>query len=101
MDSFFSINAVQWPAMIATLLAAWLVASTRKRRRHWGFWVFVLSNLLWVIWGWHSQAYALITLQAGLFLMNLRGIEKSQQCDTSRTNDLPQPARITTDRGPE
>lgn len=72
------LDALQWPAMAVTLLAAWLVASPNARRRTWGFWVFVASNLLWAAWGWHTMAYALIVLQVGLFLMNLRGVRKNQ-----------------------
>lgn len=77
MEHWVNIDAVQWPAMLATLAAAWLVASTRQHRRRWGFWMFVLSNLLWIAWGWHAHAYALIALQAGLFVMNIRGIERN------------------------
>jgi hypothetical protein len=66
-------NAIQWPAMIVTLLAAWLVASTQRKRRNWGFWIFILSNVLWIAWAWHAGSYALILLQAGLFAMNVRG----------------------------
>lgn len=72
------LDAVQWPAMAVTLVASWLVASSSKRRRNWGFWCFVASNILWVTWGWHAQAYALITLQIGLFALNLRGINKTE-----------------------
>jgi hypothetical protein len=72
------LDAVQWPAMVVTLAASWLVASSSKRRRNWGFWCFVASNLLWVAWGWHAQAYALIALQFGLFALNLRGIRKTE-----------------------
>ena len=71
-------NLLQWPAMVATLLAAWLVASQRRRRRSAGFWVFILSNLLWAVWGWHDRAYSLITLQLGLFLLNVRGARKNE-----------------------
>lgn len=77
MDRLISIDAVQWPAMVATLVAAWLVASQKQYRRRWGFWVFVASNALWITWGWHSGAYALITLQLGLFIMNVRGLERN------------------------
>jgi hypothetical protein len=72
------LDAVQWPAMAATLIAAWLVASQVKTRRNWGFWWFIASNILWAIWGWHAQAYALITLQVGLFVLNLRGAKKTE-----------------------
>lgn len=72
------LDAVQWPAMAATLVAAWLVASQSKSRRNWGFWWFIASNVLWAVWGWHAQAYALIALQVGLFALNLRGAKKTE-----------------------
>jgi len=71
------INLIQWPAMAITLIAAWLVASLHKRKRSWGFWCFIASNVLWVAWGWHAHAYALIVLQVGLFMLNLRGAHKN------------------------
>jgi hypothetical protein len=73
-----ALDVVQWPAMIATLVAAWLVASETKRRRSWGFWCFVVSNVLWIVWGWHDGAYALMGLQAGLFVLNVRGLKKTE-----------------------
>jgi hypothetical protein len=72
------LDAVQWPAMIATLVAAWLVASQSKSRRNWGFWWFIASNVLWAIWGWHAQAWALIVLQVGLLALNVRGAKKTE-----------------------
>lgn len=72
------LNAVQWPAMIATLVAAWLVASQAKRKRSLGFWCFIVSNVLWGVWGWHDHAYALVALQLGLFALNLRGARKNE-----------------------
>jgi hypothetical protein len=71
-------DLLQWPAMAFTLIAAWLVASKAQQRRNWGFWVFLLSNVLWVAWGWSTQAYALITLQFGLAAMNIRGARKTK-----------------------
>ena len=73
------IDALQWPAMAVTLVAAWLVGSLSRRKRTWGFWCFVLSNVLWVAWGWHDRAWALIGLQLGLFLFNLRGVLKNDE----------------------
>ncbi|ARN23765.1 hypothetical protein A4W93_06920 [Piscinibacter gummiphilus] len=64
--------------MLASLAAAWLVASQDRRRRSWGFWVFMGSNVLWVAWGWHTQAHALIALQVGLFVLNVRGAGKNE-----------------------
>ena len=73
------LDLVQWPAMLVTLLASWMVASGDEPRRHWGFWIFTLSNALWIAWGWHSQSYALIVLQLGLFVMNVRGVRKNKE----------------------
>ncbi len=72
------IDLLQWPAMLTTLIAAWLVGSQTRRKRNWGFCCFILSNVLWVIWGWHAAAYALIALQVGLFVLNLRGHRKNE-----------------------
>ena len=73
------LDLLQWPAMVVTVLASWLVASDRESRRSKGFWVFLLSNVLWVAWGWHSHAYALIGLQFCLAAMNIRGARKTEQ----------------------
>ena len=72
------LDLIQWPAMIATVIAAWLVASRSRRRRNWGFWWFLLSNVLWLVWGWHAQAYALILLQVCLAALNIRGAMKTE-----------------------
>ena len=71
------LDLVQWPAMAVTVVAAWLVGSRDKRRREWGFWVFLASNALWIVWGWHDHAYALIALQLVLALMNIRGAHRN------------------------
>lgn len=63
--------------MVVTLLAAWLVASTQPARRNQGFWLFLLSNCLWIAWGWHANALALVALQIGMAAMNIRGATKT------------------------
>jgi len=72
------LDALQWPAMVVTLVAAWLVASQHKPRREAGFWVFILSNILWIAWAWHTRAWALVALQLGLFALNVRGALKNE-----------------------
>lgn len=73
-----AIEHLQWPAMVITILAAWFIGSRSKRRRAIGFWLFLASNILWVIWGWHDGAYALIILQFALAAMNMRGAYKNE-----------------------
>lgn len=72
------LDIVQWPAFAASLAAAYLVGSNAKGRRNAGFWVFLVSNLLWVAWGLHTQAWALIALQVGLAALNVRGLFKTE-----------------------
>lgn len=64
--------------MAVTVAAAWFVASKHRQRRMVGFWLFIVSNVGWVAWGWHAQAYALIVLQVCLAAMNIRGVVKAE-----------------------
>ena len=70
------LDLIQWPAMVVTVAAAWLTGSTEKRRRHIGFYLFLLSNALWVTWGVPQAAWALVVLQLALAVMNVRGVKK-------------------------
>lgn len=71
-------NLVQWPAMLVTVLASWLVASSHDGKRNAGFWIFLLSNGLWIAWGVYSGAMALVVLQVCLAAMNIRGAKKTE-----------------------
>ncbi len=73
------LNWIQWPAMAVTVVAAWMIASQKKFKRNWGFWLFLLSNALWIAWGLHDRAYALILLQLALAILNIRGAVKTQE----------------------
>jgi hypothetical protein len=69
---------LQWPAMLVTVVAAWLVASRSPRKRAAGFWWFLASNILWVAWGVHDGAWALVGLQFCLAALNFRGVYKNE-----------------------
>lgn len=72
------LELLQWPAMVATIIGAWLVGSRLHHKRAVGFWVFLGSNILWVVWGFHDRAYALVGLQFFLAALNARGIYKNE-----------------------
>ena len=72
------LHQLQWPAMIVTVIAAWLIASQFKHRREVGFWCFLLSNALWIVWGWNDHAHALVVLQIALAILNIRGAYKNE-----------------------
>ena len=65
--------------MAVTLAAAFLVGARHARRRVFGFYTFILSNALWIVWGLHDEAWALITLQLGLLAMNVRAIFRNHK----------------------
>jgi len=71
------LHQLQWLAMLVTIAAAWLIGSQSKRKRQTGFWLFLLSNALWIIWGWYDRAYALVVLQFALAMLNIRGAYKN------------------------
>ena len=73
-----TLDLLQWPAMVVTVLAAWLVASRSAHKRAVGFWCFLASNVLWVVWGVHDQAWALVGLQFCLAALNIRGVFKNE-----------------------
>lgn len=59
--------------MVFSVLAAWWVGSRNARRRQFGFYTFLASNGLWVVWGVYAQAWAVVMLQFGLAAINIRG----------------------------
>lgn len=71
------LDEVQWPAMVVTVAAAWFVGSGHSGRRKVGFWLFLLSNLLWILWGAFTHAWALVILQVCLAGTNIRGERKN------------------------
>jgi hypothetical protein len=75
------LDLLQWPAMAVTVAASWLVASRHEGKRNVGFWLFLLSNVLWVAWGLHAGAKALIALQFCLAALNIRGAKKTEDGD--------------------
>ncbi len=65
--------------MAVTVAASWLVAARAPARRNAGFWLFLLSNVLWVAWALHAGAAALVLLQFCLAALNIRGARKSDE----------------------
>jgi hypothetical protein len=73
------LSLLQWPAMVINILAVWLLTYQSKRRRNVGFWCSLLSNVLWIAWGWYAQALAVIGLQIALAALNIRGVKKTDE----------------------
>ena len=80
------LDLLQWPAFVVTVAAGWLVASDRQRRRLWGFVLFLASNALWVAWGWHDAAWALVALQGFLAVTNVRGVADNRASEVDEAD---------------
>ncbi len=76
MEGF--LDFLQWPAMAVSLYAAFMIGSKKAGKRIFGFWMFILSNIMWIVWGFHDEAWALISLQVALMVLNIRGIFKNE-----------------------
>lgn len=72
------LDLIQWPAMVVTVCASWCVASKSQHRRRIGFWLFLLSNVLWMAWSVPAHAYALLVLQVCLAMTNIRGQRRNR-----------------------
>ena len=63
--------------MVINILSVWLLTCQTRRMRHAGFLFSLVSNVLWVIWGWHVEAFAVLGLQFALATINIRGVQKT------------------------
>lgn len=72
------LSYLEWPAMGVSLVAAYLMGSKKANKRIVAFWLLIFGNLLWIGWGWGDTAYALIALNVGLLVLNVRGIMKNE-----------------------
>ena len=72
------LDLLQWPAMVITVAAAYFIGSRSPHKRVLGFWCFLTGNVLWVVWGIHDGAWALVGLQFCLAALNIRGVYKNE-----------------------
>ena len=72
------LDLLQWPAMVITVAAAYFIGSRSPHKRAIGFWCFLVGNVLWVVWGIHDGAWALVGLQFCLAALNIRGVYKNE-----------------------
>ena len=78
------IDHLQWPALVVTVIAAWMVSFSQRTEREAGFWLFLLSNILWAAWGISDEAYALVLLQFCLAIANIHGVLENRATQKMR-----------------
>ncbi len=73
------LNLLEWPAMAISLVAAYLLGSINPTKRIVAFVMLIIGNLMWIGWGWGNEAKALIALNVGLMVLNVRGVFKNEE----------------------
>jgi hypothetical protein len=84
------VDLLQWPAMVITVIAAWLVGSASRASAPSASGASSRATCLWVVWGLHDHAYALVALQFFLAAINARG--------STRTSEARRPRRTPAGR---
>jgi hypothetical protein len=60
--------------MAVTVISAWMVASERTWKRNEGFSLFLITNILWVIWDLHDRVY--LSFLCSSVWRNIRGVSR-------------------------
>lgn len=76
MDDILAL--LEWPAMAISLVAAYLLGSINPTKRIVAFVMLIIGNVMWIGWGCGSDAMALIALNVGLMVLNVRAIFKNE-----------------------
>ncbi len=69
MNSF-----LEWGATLVSLAGAWLTASSSQRSRKLGFGAFLVSNVMWAVWGATMGVWGLVTMQVLFLGTSVRGL---------------------------
>lgn len=68
---------LQWPAMVLSLGAAWLTGDADASHRAVGFVLYIVSNVLWITWGWRTKTptpWGLIVMYLVFSFLSARGL---------------------------
>jgi hypothetical protein len=65
---------IQWTGALVALVGSFLVGCGDPRERFWGFWLFLFSNVLWILWARRHAAWGLLVMQLAFCVTSVRGI---------------------------
>lgn len=68
------IDFLQWPALVLSVIGAWLVGGSTMTHRRRGFLFFLLSNGLWMLWAGGIEAWGVVITQAVFTWTSIRGL---------------------------
>lgn len=72
-----TLDLLQWPALLLSIVGAWCVGGRTARLRLIGFWLFLASNLAWAGWGYGAAAWAVVITQLVFIVTSIHGIRSN------------------------
>lgn len=66
---------IDWIGMVLMLISVYLLSESKRT----GFLFGAIGNIIWIIFGIMATSLATILLNAGLFILNIRGWLKWKQ----------------------
>jgi hypothetical protein len=73
------VNFLDWPAMLTALIGTFILSrrAPSARMRRLAFFIYLVSNLLWLAWACHLRAYPMIIMQLGFLYTSIDGIRNA------------------------
>lgn len=68
--NLFEYFAVDWLAMVLTLLAIWMIGNRDRN----GFYVHIAGNFSWIVMGFMAGSLATMLANAAFILVNIRAL---------------------------
>lgn len=73
MDAGIPLAVMEWAGAVTGLLGAFLLSMNVAVSRYgWGF--FLLSNVMWIVFGVATEAWGLVFMQVGFTLTSMNGV---------------------------
>lgn len=77
-----AVSILQWVGCGLAVIGSFLIA-LRGKRPDVGFWLYLISNIVWIVYGDLTHAPGLITMQVVFLLTNALGIYRwSDRCES-------------------
>ncbi len=69
----------QYPALITGIIGAYFVSSTTSKKRYWGFFLWIISDICWALFGLSASGYGLVIMQLIFIFTSSRGMFNNRE----------------------
>ncbi len=78
----------QWPGCVLGIIGAVYATGTTNQQRYFGFFLWVLSDLFWLAYGWEAAAYGVLASFAYFTLTSLRGMWSNREIPLEPASEI-------------